>query len=136
MSRQPMDRENPRGGDEARVLLIDDDESVGRTLARRLENSGHRVTLLTDGQAALEKYTELAPDVVVVDLWMPRISGMQILADLQQRDPATSVILLSGNIDVPTTVRALRAGAIDVQTKPVDIDLLRAFRDAIDQSPV
>ena len=118
------------------MLLIDDDESVGRTLARRLENSGHRVTLLTDGEAALEKYTELAPDVVVVDLWMPKISGMQILADLQQRDPATSVILLSGNIDVPTTVRALRAGAIDVQTKPVDIDLLRAFRDAIDQSPV
>lgn len=126
---KPMPRDTPTGADEARVLLIDDDESVGRMLAGRLENSGHRVTLLTDGEAALAEYTELAPDVVVVDLWMPKLNGMQILADLQQRDPATSVILLSGNIDVPTTVRALRAGAIDVQTKPVDIDLLRAAID-------
>lgn len=124
-----MHRDQPAVTDEARVLLIDDEENVGRMLAGRLEDAGHRVTLMTDGEAALAQYAELAPDVVVVDLWMPKINGMQILAELQRRDPATSVILLSGNVDVRTTVRALRAGAEDVQTKPVDIELLRAAID-------
>ena len=121
-----MLRDNPAGADAGRVLLIDDDESVGRMLAARLEQSGHRVTFMTDGEAALAQYAELAPDVVVVDLWMPGMDGMQLLAELQQRDPATSVILLSGDIDVPTALRAVRAGAIDVQIKPVETELLRS----------
>ncbi len=127
--RSPMPRNDPDVSDETHVLLIDDDASVGRMLAVRLEDISHRVTVLTDGEVALAKYAELAPDVVIVDLWMPKLNGMQILAELQARDPATSVILLSGNVDVRTTVRALRAGAEDVQTKPVDIDLLRTAID-------
>ena len=124
-----MPHEDATATDETRVLLIDDDENVGRMLAYTLEDIGHSVTVMTDGEEALAKYAELAPDVVVVNLWMPKMNGMQILAELQARDPATSVILLSGNIDVRTTVRALRAGAEDVQTKPVDLELLRAAID-------
>ena len=126
---QRMPHQDAAATDETRVLIVDDDESIGRMLARRLGAIGHRVTVMTDGEDALAKYAELAPDVVIVDLWMPKLNGMQILAELQARDPASSVILLSGNIDVRTTVDALRAGAEDVQTKPVDLELLRTAID-------
>jgi len=112
-----------------RLLIIDDEESLGRFLGSQLESLGHRVSVMTDGADALQAYDEVAPEVVIVDLWMRGLTGLEVLTEIRRRDPAASVILLSGNVDVRTTVKALRAGAEDVQTKPVDLDLLSAAID-------
>jgi len=109
-----------------RLLLVDDDEYPVKILASQLEVLGHQVTAMTDAAAALAAYDALVPEVVIVDLWMHELSGMDVLAEIRRRDPAASVILLSGSVDVPTTVRALRAGAEDVLTKPANLDHLGA----------
>lgn len=109
-----------------RLLIIDDEERFGQILGSQLESCGYSVSFMTDGADALLAYDSLAPDVVIVDLSMPRLDGLQVLTELRRHDPAASVILLSGKLDVRTTVRALRMGAEDVQTKPTDLDLLTA----------
>ncbi len=112
--------------DTGRLLIIDDEERFGRILTSQLETRGHTVTYITNGADALLAYDSVAPDLVICDLTMPVLDGMQVLAEIRRHDAAASVILLSGDIDVRTTVRALRAGAEDVQTKPADLDLLNA----------
>ena len=115
--------------DTGRLLVIDDEDLFGRMLASQLETRGYQVSFMKNGADALLAYEQLSPDVVVVDLLMPGLDGVQVLAELRRQDPSATVILLSGEVDVRTTVRALRAGAEDVQTKPVDFDLLSAAID-------
>jgi DNA-binding NtrC family response regulator len=110
----------------ARILIIDDEPAFARVLAAQLEARGHQVTVMADGAAAIEAYPALSPDVVVLDLAMPWLDGFAVLGSLRELDPAACVILLSGVVDVPATVRALRMGAQDVLTKPVDHELLNA----------
>lgn len=112
-----------------RLLLIDDEESFSRILALQLESRGHQVTVVNSGFEALLTYATVAPDVVIVDLSMPKMDGIQVVTEIRKIDPAASVILVSGDVDVRTTVRALRAGAEDVQTKPLDLELLSAAVD-------
>lgn len=112
--------------DAGRLLIVDDEESFGRALARQFEAQGFAVWVKTDGADALLEYETIAPDVVIVDLAMPGLDGLQVLAGIRRQDTAASVIILSGAVDVRTTVRALRAGAEDVQTKPPEFSVLHA----------
>ena len=91
-----------------RLLLVDDDESFGRILASQLELFGHHVSVMTDGVKALAAYDDVAPEVAIVDIWMSGLDGMQLLTEIRRRDAAASVIMLSGDVDVRLTVRALR----------------------------
>ncbi len=115
--------------DSVKLLVIDDEPVVGRLLSARLEAAGYNVTVMNDSTAAVEAYAGLAPDAVISDFWMPGLDGVNVVTEVLRRDSAACVILLSGDINVPNTVRALRAGAEDVLTKPADLDLLRAAID-------
>jgi len=106
------------------VLLIDDDVDVLRGIGNYFERMGYEVTRELSGEAGLATFDRLRPDVVILDLRLPGMDGMEVLEHLRQRDAA--VILLTGNSDVPTAVRAMQLGAENFLTKPVDMAHLAA----------
>jgi DNA-binding NtrC family response regulator len=106
------------------VLLIDDDADVLRSVGTYFERVGWEVARELDGEAGLSAYDRLKPEVVILDLHLPGMDGMEVLARLRERNAA--VILLTGQGDVPTAVRAMQIGAENFLTKPVDMDHLVA----------
>ena len=106
------------------VLLIDDDVDVLRSIGNYFERLGYEVTRELSGEAGLATYERLRPEVVVLDLSLPGMNGLEVLEHLRQRDAA--VILLTAHSDVPTAVRAMQLGAENFLTKPVDMAHLAA----------
>jgi two-component system, NtrC family, response regulator AtoC len=106
------------------VLLIDDDVDVLRSIGNYFERLGYEVTRELSGEAGLATFDRLRPEVVILDLRLPGMDGMEVLESLRQRDAA--VILLTGEADVPTAVRAMQLGAENFLTKPVDMEHLAA----------
>jgi DNA-binding NtrC family response regulator len=106
------------------VLLIDDDTDVLRAIGNYFEQLGWEVTRELSGEAGLATYDRLHPDVVMLDLHLPGMDGLEVLEKLRERD--AGVILLTGNSDVPTAVRAMQLGAENFLSKPVDMAHLSA----------
>ena len=106
------------------VLLVDDDPDVLRAVGEFLEHSAYTVFREATGEAAIAAYEREHPDVVVLDLRLPDMSGLDVLDRLREYDAA--VILLTGHGDVPTAVRAMQLGAEQFLTKPVDMPHLVA----------
>jgi DNA-binding NtrC family response regulator len=106
------------------VLLIDDDVDVLRSIGNYFERLGYEVTGERRGGAGLATFDRIRPEVVILDLRLPGMDGMEVLENLRQRDAA--VILLTGEVDVPTAVRAMQLGAENFLTKPVDMEHLAA----------
>ena len=107
-----------------RILVVDDDATARDVLRKLLASSDYDVTTADDGAVALALASEVAPDLVVTDLEMPNLDGMGLLAKLRTQDPSLPVIVTTGLNDVDTAVEAMRMGAADFLTKPVDFDLL------------
>jgi two-component system response regulator HydG len=108
----------------ARVLVVDDEASARTGLEKLLTQEGHKVVVAEDGVSALERAAEQPPDVVVTDLKMPRMDGIELLKKLREQDPSIPVIVTTAFGDVTTAVTAMRAGAEDYLTKPIDFDAL------------
>ena len=106
------------------VLLIDDDVDVLRSIGNYFERLGYEVTRERADEAGLATFDRIRPEVVILDLRLPGMDGMEVLENLRQRDAA--VILLTGEVDVPTAVRAMQLGAENFLTKPVDMEHLAA----------
>jgi DNA-binding NtrC family response regulator len=106
------------------VLLIDDDVDVLRSIGNYFERLGYEVTRELSGEAGLATFDRLRPEVVILDLRLPGMNGLEVLEHLRQRDAAC--ILLTGEADIPTAVRAMQLGAENFLTKPVDIEHLAA----------
>jgi two-component system, NtrC family, sensor kinase len=119
-----------------RVLLVDDDASIGRSLKRLLEQIGHSVTVHTDGQAALDAYKAGAFDMVLSDLAMPGLGGLELLRELHDYDPDARVLIFTGQTTGTLLQEALRLGAADVLRKPFELEeVLRAMRGAYMRKP-
>ena len=108
----------------ARVLVVDDEASARSGLEKLLRQEGHNVDVAEDGESALRVAAEHPPDVVVTDLKMPKMDGIELLRKLHEQDPNLPVIVATAFGDVNTAVQAMRAGAEDYVTKPVDFDAL------------
>jgi DNA-binding NtrC family response regulator len=108
-----------------RILIADDDESSRKGLRALLSSSGYEVELAADGQEALEKAASFHPAVVISDLIMPGLDGLGLLNALKNELPFATVILLTGHATVETAVAAMKQGAYDYMTKPVDVARLR-----------
>jgi DNA-binding NtrC family response regulator len=106
------------------LLLVDDDPDVQRAVGDYFERIGYEVARAGTGEAALEMYERLRPDVVILDLHLPGVTGLEILERL--RASGASVLLLTGQGDIETAVRAMQLGAENFLTKPVDMTLLAA----------
>ena len=94
-----------------RVLVVDDEPGLRRALTRLLQASGISVRTADDGAMATEILAEESFDVALVDLMMPRMNGLELLAHIRERHAGTQVVLMTAFGDVETAVAAVRAGA-------------------------
>jgi two-component system response regulator HydG len=108
----------------SRVLVVDDEPSARTGLERLLKDEGFEITTAADGQQALERIGDVAPEVIVTDLKMPGMDGLALLAKVRELDPTLPVIVMTAFGEVQTAVAAMRAGAEDYLTKPIDVDAL------------
>ncbi len=108
-----------------RVLLADDDESLRRVQEYQLTKAGFAVTTCADGDAALEEFRENLHDLVVTDVRMPGLDGLELLERLRAISAETPVIVITGHGTVETAVQAMKQGAFDFLTKPFPTDTLR-----------
>lgn len=109
-----------------RVLIVEDDAALGMYLKRGLGYEGHEVTLVGDGQAGLEHALEHEPDLMVLDLGLPRKDGLQVLSEMHGRFAGTSVLVLTGRSGLEDRVQCLNLGADDCLLKPFSLSELMA----------
>ncbi|MBZ0270731.1 sigma-54 dependent transcriptional regulator [bacterium] len=117
----------------ARILIVDDEPDIRQTLGGILEDEGFSVFLADGGRAALRRLEESWCDLVILDIWMPGMDGLEILSRIKETHPNLPVIMISGHGTVETAVRAIKIGAYDYIEKPLHLDqVLLTVRRAID----
>lgn len=104
----------------ARVLFVDDEKALQETVQKFLENDGHQVQVADEAQEAVRLLKENDFDVVISDIVMPRISGVELLGTIREISPFCKVIMVTGEPNVETAVEAVRRGAFDYLPKPFD----------------
>lgn len=109
---------------DTRILVVDDEVHARTALRELLTAEGYQVSLAADGEEALERLVEFPPDLVVSDIQMPQMNGMQLLTALRERDRDLPVIVVTAGGELRTAVEAMRAGAADYITKPIEFDEL------------
>jgi len=107
------------------ILLIDDEPKLGRVLATALQSAGYSIERATTGGEALKKLAGMTFDVVVTDLKLPDLSGMEVLQQVRALPDAPDVIMMTAYASAETAVEAMRLGAVDYLIKPFSIDELR-----------
>jgi DNA-binding NtrC family response regulator len=113
------------------VLLVDDEEEFLETLTKRLKKRNVNVASAGDGRDALEFLSRNPVDVVVLDVRMPGMDGIEILRRIKESYPLTEVIMLTGHANLEVAVEGMELGAFDYLMKPVNIDdLLYKLQDA------
>ncbi|MBE1424138.1 DNA-binding response OmpR family regulator [Desulfomicrobium macestii] len=110
--------------DEPSILLIDDEEAFVTTLQERLEMRGFSAKVALDGQSGLDMIAEDPPDVIVLDLRMPGISGVEVLRRIRKQWPGLPVIMLSGHGSDMDFETCVHLGAAMYHKKPLDINTL------------
>jgi len=110
---------NRRGSAKAHLLIVDDEPDVIANWARVLGRDGYSCVTTTDGERALALLESERPEIVLTDLKMPRVDGMQVLARALEIDPDVLVIIITGQGSVESAVQAMRAGAFDYLLKPL-----------------
>jgi two-component system nitrogen regulation response regulator GlnG len=107
-----------------KVLVVDDEAEIRSLLEAVLQGKGYEVVSAADGAAALPLVTRERPAVILLDLSMPRMSGMDALPEIKRLDEDVPVIICTAHADLATAVRAMKLGAYDYLTKPFDLELL------------
>ncbi len=118
----------------AKVLLVDDEEDFLSTLAERLEARGLKVNTVTSGEQAVAKAEKEGFDLIVLDLAMPGMDGLETLKRIKAKQPDAEIIILSGQGSIKTSIEAMKLGAEDFMEKPVNIsELLDKISEAKDK---
>ena len=112
-----------------RILIVEDDSATRGGLTELVRTWGFLADSAADGEEGLEKISSFRPSIVVTDLVMPRRTGLELLEALRDIDPTIAVILLTAQGTVESAVEAIRNGAYDYLTKPVDPQRLRILLD-------
>jgi len=116
------------------VFIVDDDSAVLKSLARLLRSARLNVMAFGSPQEFLERHDPRAPGCLVLDLAMPGLNGLELQAALTVKGSAIPIIFLTGHGNIPASVQAMKRGALDFLTKPVnDGDLLKAVQVAIEK---
>jgi RNA polymerase sigma factor (sigma-70 family) len=119
---------------EATVFVIDDDESIRDVLKDLIQSVGLPVETFTSAQQFLQSHHSSAPGCLVLDVRLPGLSGLDLQRQLAEANIRTPIIFITGHADVPMTVRAMKAGAVEFLTKPFrEQELLDAIRQALDR---
>jgi len=114
------------------VLVVDDDQDHGRALAKIFERAGYRVGTAGDGQEALRILTERPFDLVITDLRMPRMNGLDLLRNIRAMSPQVPVLIVTAFGEWTTYIEAMECGCVDYLSKPVRReDILMAARKSL-----
>jgi DNA-binding response OmpR family regulator len=114
-----------------RVLVVDDDRALGGFLKQAMEREGHQVLWVGDGEAAIEHAETYRPELIVLDLSLPKRDGMEVLAEMRERNNNASVLVLTGRNELDDRVRCLDLGADDCLLKPFSFFELAARTRAL-----
>lgn len=104
------------------ILIVDDEESICRTLAQILADEGYRTLVANDGASAIRMVQEYQPDLVFLDIWMPGIDGLEVLREIKSRYVSLPVLMISGHASISTAVQSTKLGAADFIEKPFDLE--------------
>ncbi len=119
----------------AKILIADDEQSIRRTLREILEFEKYKVDEAGDGLECLAKVKQNKYDVIILDIKMPKMDGMETLEKIQLIAPDTPVVMISGHASIDTAVEAVKKGAFDFISKPPDLNrMLITIRNAMDKS--
>jgi DNA-binding NtrC family response regulator len=117
-----------------RILVVDDDKAIADTLVRHFATSGFQARSTGSAEEALGLLAELEPDLVITDICMPGMDGLDLLDRIRSETEQIDVVMITAHEDMPTAIRAMKAGAYDYLVKPLDLDELdllteRCFRE-------
>ena len=121
----------------ALIHIVDDDESIRRSLRRLVESVGHAAVTYVSAQEFLTASLPDTPGCLVLDVQMPGLSGLDLQRELSTSEAALPIIFLTGRGDIPMSVQAMKAGAVEFLTKPIDAPaLLMAIGHALERDRV
>jgi two-component system response regulator AtoC len=113
------------------ILVIDDNRLIRQTFKSHLTSEGFDVTVASDGREGVEQFQKVQPDLVILDINLPIIDGIEVLKQIREIDPNAYVIMITAFDDMKTTVTAMKLGAFEYICKPIDYDeLLLSIRKA------
>jgi two-component system nitrogen regulation response regulator NtrX len=115
------------------ILVVDDEKNIRSSLEGILKDEGYRVRGAGTGEELLKQVTQAVPDLVVLDVWLPGMDGLQALEELKRLQPELPVVMISGHSTVETAVKATKLGAYDFIEKPLSLEkTVLAVRNALD----
>jgi two-component system nitrogen regulation response regulator NtrX len=117
------------------ILVVDDEETIIQSLNGILTDEGYDVVSASSGAGALEKIEEVMPELILLDIWMPGIDGIETLVKIKETSPNLPVIMMSGHGTIETAVKATKLGAYDFIEKPLSLEkVLLCVNNALDYS--
>lgn len=117
------------------ILIIDDEKAIRKTLSEILSFEGYKIDEASDGEEGLKKFKDRTYDVILCDIKMPKIDGIEFLQKAAESNPDVPIIMISGHGNIETAVEAVKTGAFDYISKPPDLNrLLITIRNAMDKS--
>src|SRR4029078_2028841 len=118
----------------ADILIIDDEKAIRKTLTEILSFEGYKIDEAPDGEEGLKKFKEKSYDLVLCDIKMPKLDGIEFLQKAGEINPDIPVVMISGHGNIETAVEAVKKGAFDFISKPPDLNrLLITIRNAMDK---
>lgn len=119
----------------SRILIIDDERAIRNTLGEILQHEGYKIDTAENGEEGFEKFKKNAYDVILCDIKMPKMDGMEFLEKSREVNPDVPLIMISGHGNIETAVEAVKKGAYDYISKPPDLNrLLITIRNATDKT--
>lgn len=106
----------------AHILIVDDEQVVCDAIARQLRDVGYHVVVAYGGANAIDIIREQSFDIALIDIRMPKINGFGVLRELRDKNPKTKAIMMTAYADIRSAVDSITLGAIDIISKPVDVD--------------
>src|SRR4030095_6051892 len=104
------------------ILIVDDERAIQATLRAVLEDEGYRVTAVGSAPDALTQLADETPDLLFLDILLARVDGRETRAEIKQRQPETTVVMISGHATIETAVKATKLGAYDFIEKPLSLE--------------